>query len=291
MASYRIGYVLSIVGPGGVGGVLAAVAQRAGEDVEVVATPQTARVLNERGLHLKSRQFGEFHTDIVARTEPSANSLIIVAVKSYSIPEIADVVRDSKPKEVLALCNGLAHAEAIHALGAPRATSGSIRIVSERIESGRYLHHSQFTIIGMAEAARDWGITAILDRIGIATNIGGTERQVLWNKLRFLAPMALLTASKATTLGPAREGSEDLLAEIAAIATAEGVETTPGDIADNLARIDGNFDSSLGRDVTAGNRTELDALGTDLIRIARTHGIATPALEEAVATIERRLRS
>lgn len=283
--------MLSIVGPGGVGGVLAAVAQRAGEDVEVVATPQTARVLNERGLHLKSRQFGEFHTDIVARTEPSSNSLVIVAVKSYSIPDITDDIRDSKPKEVLALCNGLAHAESIHALGAPTTTSGSIRIVSERVEPGRYLHHSKFTIIGIEEAARDWEISAILNRIGISTNIGGTERQVLWNKLRFLAPMALLTASKATTLGPARQGSEELLAEIAAIATAEGMETTANDIAENLARIDGDSDSSLGRDVTAGNRTELDSLGTDLIRIARTHGIATPALEDAVAAIERRLRS
>ncbi|MGO1621176.1 ketopantoate reductase family protein [Flaviflexus sp.] len=281
--------MLSVYGPGGVGGVLAAVVRHAGIDVEIVATERTAATINEVGLNLESAQYGSIQVDVPARTEPTPGSAIIVATKAYSLPEIAQNIEESAPSEIVSLCNGVSHAERIHDLGASRATCGAIRIVSERTSPGVFLHHSKFTMIDVEEAARGWEIPETLERAGLTVRVGGTEAEVLWNKLRFLAPMALLTASTGKLLGPAMVQSEPLIEEVAQIATASGLETAPDDIYNFLNKIDPDSDSSLGRDVTAGNPTEIDALGHDLVRTAERAGIDTPALAAAIQAIESRL--
>lgn len=268
--------------------MLAGVVGQAGFDVEVVARPSTASVINERGISLRSKQYGDIDVKVPARTEPTPGSLVVIAAKSYTIPEISDSIAASKPQEIVALCNGITHRDVVHEIPSPRTTCGSIRIISERVAPGQYLHHSAGSIITLEDAAKDWDIPRILTKAGMDVRFGGSEKRVLWDKLRFLAPMALLTASTGATIGPAREGSEPLLEEIAAITSAEGVPTTASELMDNLASIDDDADSSLGRDVNAGNRTELDALGHDLVRIAATHSIPTPVLEQTIASIERR---
>ncbi|AZN30807.1 2-dehydropantoate 2-reductase [Flaviflexus salsibiostraticola] len=283
--------MLSIIGPGGVGGVLAVIAKNSGIDVEVVARPETAALINERGLELTSVHHGDSLVSVPARTEPSPGSSIILATKSYSLPEITDSVARSRPAEILALFNGVAHVDRVHELPAPRITCGSIKIVAERIAPGRLIHHSAFTIVDVEEAAADWQVTAMLRRSGVQVEVGGGEMEVLWRKLRFLAPMALLTASTGRPLGPALDGGDALIAEVAAIASASGLATAPEQIRANLAKVAPDSSSSLARDVEAGNRTELDALGHDLIRRARAAGIPVPALEAAVNRIEARMMS
>lgn len=283
--------MFSIIGPGGVGGVLAVLAKKSGLDVEVVATPATAAVINERGLELSSAQFGNAVVRVDARTEPSSGSSIIIATKSYSLPDIEDSVARSRPKEVLTLFNGLAHVERVHELPAPRVTCGSIRIVAERVAPGKILHHSTFTVVEVEDAAADWEVTGMLTQSGIEVQLGGGEMDVLWRKLRFLAPMALLTASTGLPLGPACQGGDALIAEVAAIASASGLVTQPEQIKASLAKVAPDSSSSLARDVESGSRTELDALGYDLIRRGQAAGIPVPALEAAVNRIEARVAS
>ena len=54
---------IAILGPGGVGGLLAAALDRAGEEVILVARDSTAEVIGAQGVRLNSVSFGE----IVAR--------------------------------------------------------------------------------------------------------------------------------------------------------------------------------------------------------------------------------
>lgn len=282
---------MSIVGPGGVGGVLAAVAKNSGADVEVVARPRTADIINERGLRLRSAEFGDIRVPMAARLSPTPGSSVIIATKSYALAAVAESIAQSLPKEIIALCNGISHVDQIHALPADRVTCGSIKIVSERTGPGEYVHHSSFTIIDVEEAAADWDAVSSLGRAGIAVNPAGSEMEVLWRKLRFLAPMALLTASTGLPLGKALVGSEALNAEVAQIATASGLPTKPVEILASLKKVAPDSTSSLARDVVAGNPTELDALGRELVRKAETLGIDTPAIAGAVAAIEERIAS
>ena len=52
---------LVVLGPGGVGGFLAAALARAGSPVTVVAREATAAAIAERGLQVASVRLGEFH--------------------------------------------------------------------------------------------------------------------------------------------------------------------------------------------------------------------------------------
>lgn len=282
---------MSIIGPGGVGGVLAAVAARSGIDTEVVATPRTVDIINRRGIRLTSRQFGEIAVPMTARLRPTPGSVIIIATKSYTLPEITPGIAESQPAEVLALCNGLSHVDQVHEMPADRVTCGSISIVSERVAPGELHHHSEFTAIETEARAADWEAVSLLRQAGIRVVCRGDEWEVLWRKLRFLAPMALLTASTGQTLGPALAGAEPLIGEVAAIATASGLPTAPAEISAALSTVAPDSTSSLARDVGAGKSTELDALGHDLIRRGRRLGIGTPALERAVEAVERRMAS
>lgn len=282
--------MLSIVGPGGVGGTIAAVAHKSGIDVEVVATPSTASVITARGLSLRSAQFGNLRVPMSARLAPTPGSSVILATKAYTLPSIADSVRASAPREIISLFNGLSHVDTVHALPAERVTCGSIRIVAERISPGEIVHHSPFAAIDVEERAAGWDAVSMLRAAGIALTAAGSETDVLWRKLRFLAPMALLTAAAGKPLGEALAGSEQLVAEVAAIATASGQRTEPEEIMSSLRRAGEDSLSSLARDVEAGRPTELDALGYDLLRRADELGIAVPAIAEAIAAIEKRIR-
>ena len=51
---------IAVLGPGGVGGLIAGALARAGEDVIVVAQPSTAEVIAERGLRVSSVTLGDF---------------------------------------------------------------------------------------------------------------------------------------------------------------------------------------------------------------------------------------
>ena len=55
---------LAVLGPGGVGGLLAALLARAGDSVVVLAGDSTARTIADRGLRVESRLFGDFQVRV-----------------------------------------------------------------------------------------------------------------------------------------------------------------------------------------------------------------------------------
>src|SRR5260370_24527067 len=57
-------YRVAVLGPGAVGGLLAALLARAGDSVVVLASESTARTIGERGLKLQSARFGDFETPV-----------------------------------------------------------------------------------------------------------------------------------------------------------------------------------------------------------------------------------
>ena len=51
---------VAVLGPGGVGGLVAGALHRSGTEVVVVAREQTAELISDRGLHVRSVGLGEF---------------------------------------------------------------------------------------------------------------------------------------------------------------------------------------------------------------------------------------
>ncbi|TRW42840.1 ketopantoate reductase family protein [Georgenia yuyongxinii] len=284
--------MLAVVGPGAVGGLLAALLHRAGEDVVAVARPATAQRLLADGLHVRSELYGEWTAHLPVATEAPDGAAVVLAVKAYALPHVLPDLVTARPAEVLALLNGTAHAETLRRAGLPVA-GASIQVESMR-EGGAVVHRGGFCNLTVPDDAASWRTTRALEGAGVAVRAGGTETEVLWRKYAFLAPMALLTSWTDAPIGPALERepalAAGLVAEVAAVATAEGVPTEPAGLDRALRRLPETMRSSLQHDVHAGGPAEIEALGGDLLRLAERHGIDVPVLARLVGDVRGRLR-
>lgn len=80
-----------VLGPGGVGGLIAALASRAGHRVTCLASESTVDVLRRDGITVGSAQFGDFTAPVEADTalrEPAG--LVFVTVKATSLEAALD---------------------------------------------------------------------------------------------------------------------------------------------------------------------------------------------------------
>ena len=275
------------------GGLIAVLLHRAGVAVVAVARPSTARQITAEGLTLRSSQLGDGTSRLRAVTEIPAGARVIVATKAYTLPALTDGIQRAHPIEVLSLLNGIEHMAVLRtAAPAALAAGCSVAVESTRLGPTVIDHRSPFLRLTVPATAQDTGIVAAWNHAGLDVTVGGTEAEVLWSKLRFLAPMALLTSYWQEPIGGARDRdpvlSGALLAEVADIATRDGVPSQPGQLARALAALPAQMRSSLQNDLAAGAENELDAIGGALLRRADRQGILAPRLREVVAVLASR---
>lgn len=281
---------IAVVGAGSVGGLLGALLHRAGHDVVAVARPESAPRIAEQGLRVRSDLFGEITAHVRVVTEVPPGAAVLLAVKAYALADVLPGLRASRPTEVLALLNGLGHAEALRDV--PGAVCGSVQVEASRAD-GAVVHRGDFLIVTVPQSADGSPLTTALRDAGVQVRTGGEEREVLWRKYVFLAPTALLTTWTGRPLGESLDAdpalTRDLLAEVARIATADGHPTDAADLGSFLRRLPAGLVSSMARDAAAGGPTELEALGGHLLTLAGRHGVAAPALDRVVGELRGRL--
>lgn len=295
-ADARRPWTVAVLGPGGVGGLLAALLSRAGHRVICLAGETTAKTLREDGIRVRSGRFGDFTAEVAAGTElREPVDLCVVAVKHTSLEAALERVPAAvlgPDALVLPLLNGVEHPEALRRrYGAERVAAGVIRVESTRVAPGVIEHGSPFADIDLAgRTARPLTeVAAVLEAAGLRARVAESETAILWAKLAFLAPFALLTTRYGTGAGPVRsEHREELLAlidETTAVGRAEGA---PLDAARSLAMFDAcpaDMKSSMQRDAEAGRALELDAIGGAVLRAAGRHGIAVPTAARLVSEV------
>ncbi|MBG0857662.1 2-dehydropantoate 2-reductase [Streptomyces spinoverrucosus] len=287
-------WTVAVLGPGGIGGLLGALLSRAGHQVICVAGETTARALREEGLRVRSAQFGDFTASVEADTElREPVDLCLVTVKHTSLNAALERIPPRMVEDglVVPLLNGIEHPDALRRyFGPQRVAPGVIRVESTRVAPGTVEHGSPFTEIDLAGPAdRLAAPAALLRAAGVRTRVAEDETTVLWAKLAFLAPFALLTTRYGITIGRVRtERRAELTAlveEAAAVSQACGA---PADPAKALALYDAfpaDAKSSMQRDAEAGRPLELDAIGGALLRSAGRHGIDVPTATRLVAEL------
>lgn len=230
-------WTVAVLGPGGVGGLLAALLSRAGHRVICLAGEATAKTLRENGIRVRSEPFGDFTAEVEADTvlrEPV--DLCVVAVKHTSLDEALERVPAAvlgPDALVLPFLNGVEHTGALRGrYGHDRVAAGVIRVESARVAPGVIEHGSPFADIDLAggTARPLTEVAAVLEAAGLRARVAESETAILWAKLAFLAPFALLTTRYGTGAGPVRtEHREELLAlieETTAVGRAEGPRST-----------------------------------------------------------------
>src|SRR5438128_1304727 len=292
---------IAVLGPGGVGGLLAAVLERDGQEVAVVATDGTAAAIAARGLRVSSVRFGDFVTHPPALTElAEKGAVLIVATKAAGLRAALERV-ESAPRLVLPLLNGLDHLAVLRERFRPGSVlAGSIRVESDRPEPGVVVHTSPFLLVNMASsngAVREpiHALAAILNAADVPTRVLDSEADVMWSKLVRLNALACTTSAYDELLGEIRSTPQlraDLVAaieEACAVGRAEGAHDV--DPARALAELDAahaTLGSSMQRDIAAGREPELDAIPGAVLRAAARDGIRCPTIARLTAVIAAR---
>ncbi|MDQ0990616.1 ketopantoate reductase family protein [Streptomyces sp. V3I7] len=290
---------VAVLGPGGIGGLLAALLARAGHRVICLAGEDTAHALRTGGIQLRSARFGDFTAPVEAETElREPVDACLVAVKHTSL----DAALTRVPPEILGdgllvpFLNGVEHPEALRArYRADRVAPAVIRCESTRVAPGVIEHGSPFAEIDLTGTGvprpRLDALAAALADAGPATRVLEDEASALWAKMAFLAPFALLTTRYGVPIGEARtryrEELTALVQETAAVSRACGA---PADPAQALARYDTFPDrtkSSMQRDAESGRPLELDTIGGALLRAADRHNVLVPVTARLVRELRQ----
>jgi 2-dehydropantoate 2-reductase len=293
---------VAVLGPGGVGGLLAGVLDRAGGQVTVVATESTAAVIAERGLSVSSVTFGEFtaHPRAVDRLQEPVDALIVATKFSGLTPALGRI--ESEPALVLPLLNGLDHIALLRErFAASSVLAGTIRVEADRPQPGVIVHTSPFLLVNMASAypaARDGmqALSQLLCDAEVPARVLDSEADVMWSKLVRLNALACTTSAYDTLLAEIRSTPRlraDLhgaIEEACAVGRAEGAhDVDPAKAIAELNAAHATLGSSMQRDIAAGRTPELDAIAGSVLRAAARHGIACPTIERLVAMIEARI--
>lgn len=284
--------MIAILGPGGVGGLLAAALERAGERVLLLAREETAATLRRGGIEVRSVALGDFHATprVATRLDEEADALI-VATKAVGLERALDRVRVA-PKLVLPLLNGLDHLVVLRGRFGQRCVlAAAIRVESDRPAAGKIVQSSKFLRVDIAgDAELDW-LSAALERAGVAVAVGGTEAEVMWGKLVRLNALACTTSASGLLLGAIRTDPQwrsrlrGAVEEACAVARAEGAAIDPGFVYAELEETHATLGSSMARDIAAGREPELDAIPGAVLRAAGRHDIACPTIEALVRDI------
>ncbi|MDH6433968.1 2-dehydropantoate 2-reductase [Streptomyces sp. SAI-144] len=285
---------VAVLGPGGTGGLLAALLARAGHRVLCLAGDDTANTLRTAGIQVRSGTFGDFTTPVEADTElREPVDVCLIAVKHTSLHSALDRVPPTALGDglVVPLLNGVEHPATLRTRYRPdRVAPAVIRVESTRIAPGVIEHGSPFAELdltgdGVPRERLD-ALASALAEAGPATRVLDDESAALWAKMSFLAPFALLTTLHGLPLGEVRTRHREeltaLVEETAAVSAACG---GPADPAQALARYDAfppGMKSSMQRDAEAGRPLELDAIGGALLRAADRHGVKVPVAARVV---------
>ncbi|MFJ6831549.1 ketopantoate reductase family protein [Streptomyces sp. NPDC091209] len=289
------GLTVAVLGPGGVGGLLAALLSRAGHRVICLAGDETARTLAADGIEVRSDRFGDFTARVSADTElREPADVCLIAVKATAL----DAALERLPAKVLGeealvvpLLNGVEHPATLRERYRPEQVAPAvIRVESTRIAPGVIEHGSPFAEVDLtaetAPRARVETLVGALEWAGVRVRVQDGEAATLWAKMSFLAPFALLTTRYGVPVGDVRtlhrEELTALVEETTAVARACGA---PVDPAAALARYDAfpaATKSSMQRDAETGRALELDAIGGALLRAAARTGVPVPVASRLV---------
>ncbi len=296
-----------MLGPGGVGGLLAGALERAGEEVTIVARESTAELIAEDGLRVGSVKLGEFieRPRATAQLDEDVDALI-VATKAAGLEAALERIA-VPPPVVLPLLNGLDHIALLRERFAPESVlAGTIRVEADRPQPGVVVHTSPFLLVEMAsryESARPQmdALVVALSAAGISARADRpisdhAEAQVMWSKLVRLNALACTTSAHDKLLGEIRSTPElraDLVGAIeesCAAGQAEGADNVnPQKAIDELEQAHATLGSSMQRDIAARREPEVDAIPGSVLRAAKRHGLKCPTIERLVAMILARV--
>ena len=279
----------AILGAGGIGGLVAASLARAGLPIVLLLRPHSLADYSGR-IAVESVVLGNFESEVpAASTLDREIDVLWVATKATQLERalgLAPPDRIGAEATLIPLLNGIDHVDLLRA-SYPTVVAGAIRVESERLTSGRIRQSSPFLRVDLAGAEP---AASDLRASGIDCRISDDELTLLWEKLAFLAPVALATTALDAPLGAVRDDErfQGCQREALAVAHAEGAHVNEAGLRAVLEAAPAEMRSSMQKDVDAGHPPELDAIAGPILRGGQRHQLPTPHTKELSRLVEAR---
>jgi 2-dehydropantoate 2-reductase len=279
----------AVLGVGGIGGLLAGALVRSGADVVLLLRPETLDRYTGR-LAVESVVLGNFAAEV--RAVPLldfAIDVLWVATKATQLEAAMSLAPPDHVGEatVISFLNGIDHVWLLRTRYA-NVTAGAIRVESERVSPMLFRQSSPFLRVELAgaEAAQTQLREAGIECLGRSDEIS-----LLWDKLAFLAPVALTTAALDVPLGAARQDPRFLgsAEEALAVARAEGAVFDADAIRALQEDAPEGMRSSMQKDVAAGREPELDAIAGPIIRRGHHHRTPVTSTQDLAGLVNTRV--
>ena len=282
----------AILGVGAIGGLMGTALASLGENVTLIVRPEKLAAYPET-LSLERPSGTLTATASVADRVNEPVDVLWVATKTYQL-ESALATVEATPGIVVPLLNGVDHVAVLRArFGSDRVVPATIAVEAEQVAPGRFVQRNPARLNIAASGEPVLGrIVQRLEGLGFICQFIGNELSLLWGKMCFLAPFALVTSASGKDLG---EISADptwkaqlhaAVAEACAVAQASGAEV-------DVAKVQGVFDtlpptmrSSMAKDLAARRRLELDGIVGPILRGGAQHGIPVPVTEKLASRIQ-----
>jgi 2-dehydropantoate 2-reductase len=283
---------IAIVGPGAVGGTVAAWLAHNLEFAVTVCARTTFKDLKVE------TPDGEIAATPTVLTDPAAATpmdWVLVCTKAYDTAGALTWLKGlvGPGTRIAVLQNGVEHVErfAPHLPGAA-IVPAVVDIPAERTAPGRIRQRRMGTILVPAGADGE-GFVSLFAHTSISVSTTDDFKTAAWRKLALNCAGAVnaltLKPSGVAHREPIAEIMKALVAECVAVGRAEGADL-PDDLGPSVvegyrsAPADGV--NSLHADRAAGRPMELDARNGVIVRLGAKHGVATPMNAMIVALIE-----
>ena len=287
-----------ILGPGGIGGLIGAFLADSGETVTMVGRPETMANYPAE-LQLES-PFGNLRVPVEHAAKVHAADVVWITVKATQLESsLASFPDATGVSGIVPLLNGVDHiARLREKYGAGRVIHATIAVESERVGPGHIVHRSPFAILNVASSGRALLGDAVAEfaKRGFTCRFTDNEATLLWSKLVFLAPLALVSTVTGQTTGEflsdpsSRERVFNCVREACAVATKEGATVDADTVIANMSKLPPHLRSSMQKDVEQGKTPELDAITGPILRGAAKHGLEAPVTRELVERISKKVR-
>ena len=282
----------AILGAGAIGGLIGTALASVGEDVTMVVRPDKLSGYPER-LTLE-RPGGIITAPARAVTKlTEAVDVLWIATKTFQLAEALHAV-EREPRMMIPLLNGIDHVAWLRQkFSHSQVVPGTIAIEAERAAPGVFVQRAPVVKLNLAATAEP-ALGPIIQRLaplGFVSQFIANEATLLWGKLCFLGPFALVTSASGKNLGEVladeswKHKLHDAVREACAVGKADGADVDAEKIWQVMQNAPAAMRSSMQKDVAAGRPLELDAIGGTIVRHGEQHGIDVPTINSLVGQI------
>lgn len=292
---------IAIIGAGALGGILGGRLQQAGFRVSFVARGATLAALRSNGLRIDSVDGDLLLPKVIATDDPATIGVVdvvLVCVKSTQIANIAPTLQAliGPSTAVIPLQNGVESSDTLAGvLGEDHVMEGLARVITEQVAPGHILHTAVTPMIEfgprrampLAALARAQiaPFAAAMKAAGMHAVMPEDMALAVWEKFLFIDPFGTVGAATRAPIGVMRRIPqtrallEECVREVQRVAAAVGVVLPDEAVARTWKRYDGlppESMASMQRDLMAGRASEFELQTGAVVRLGRTHGVATP---------------